>query len=76
MKAGKTTNIKLAAVNAMMNALEFISDNFEKSNERDYIMQVVCEATQNGDNRIKRSSLECLVKILVKQHWLKFCCAE
>jgi importin subunit beta-1 len=64
MKAGSSMSVKLAATNAMNNALEFISDNFEKSNERDYIMQVVCEATQTNDNRVKRSSLECLVKIV------------
>lgn len=64
MKSGSTMQVKLAATNAMLNALEFINDNFEKSNERDYIMQVICEASQNRDTKVKISSLQCLVKIV------------
>merc|ERR1712110_371049 len=64
MKTGATSHIKLAATNAMLNSLEFINTNFEQASERNYIMQVVCEATTNNDTRIKVSSLECLVKIV------------
>merc|ERR1712142_198552 len=64
MKTGTTNHIKLAATNAMLNSLEFISDNFEKQNERDYIMQTVCEATQAKDTKIQTCALQCLVKIV------------
>ena len=32
--------------------------------ERNYIMQVVCEATQNGDVQVQVGAFECLVKIM------------
>ncbi|CAO1632013.1 unnamed protein product [Sympodiomycopsis kandeliae] len=56
--------VQLAAVQALLNSLEFISDNFEREGERNYIMQVVCEATQNGDVNVKVAAYECLVKIM------------
>eukprot|EP01118_Nematostelium_gracile_P005236 TRINITY_DN1640_c0_g1_i1.p1 TRINITY_DN1640_c0_g1~~TRINITY_DN1640_c0_g1_i1.p1 ORF type:complete len:873 (-),score=271.61 TRINITY_DN1640_c0_g1_i1:208-2763(-) len=55
--------IKLAGCNALFNALEFVQANFEKEAERNYIMQVVCEAFTVADVNIKVASLECLVKI-------------
>lgn len=64
MKYGNNNYIKHAATNAMLNSLEFFKENFEKTNERDYIMQVVCECTQNKENRVKISALQCLVKIV------------
>ena len=64
MKSGANIYIKLAATNAMFNSLEFIKDNFEKPNERDYIMQVICELTQQTDSRQQVASLQCLVKIV------------
>jgi importin subunit beta-1 len=36
--------IKLAATQALSNALEFVNRNFEVDAERDYIMTVICEA--------------------------------
>jgi importin subunit beta-1 len=32
--------------------------------ERNYIMQVVCEATQNPDIDVQSSAFECLVRIM------------
>ena len=32
--------------------------------ERNYIMQVVCEATQNSNNAVQVGAFECLVKIM------------
>lgn len=32
--------------------------------ERNYIMQVVCEATQNGSAAVQVGAFECLVKIM------------
>lgn len=59
-----STAVQLAAVQALLNSLEFISDNFEREGERNYIMQVVCEATQNGDVNVKVAAYECLVRIM------------
>jgi len=48
---------------AFFNALEFIKGNFEKKQERDYIMKVVCSCTQHSDVRVRKAAVECLVKI-------------
>lgn len=56
--------VQLAAIQALLNSLEFVSDNFEREGERNYIMQVVCEATQSADVNVKVSSYECLVRIM------------
>lgn len=32
--------------------------------ERNYIMEVVCEATQSPDTQVKVAALQCLVKIM------------
>lgn len=56
--------VRLAAVQALLNSLEFVSENFEREGERNYIMQVVCEATQSADVNVKVSAYECLVKIM------------
>lgn len=47
-------NIKLAATTALLNSLEFTKANFERDAERNFIMQVVCEATQSEDLRVSR----------------------
>ena len=65
MRAEETSNsIRLAAAKALFNSLEFTKANFEKDNERHYIMQVVCEGTQCEDPIIAVVALQCLVKIV------------
>ncbi|CAG8433275.1 4156_t:CDS:10 [Diversispora eburnea] len=56
--------VRKAAINALYNALEFIRENFEREGERNYIMQVVCEATQSSDVNVQVSAFECLVRIM------------
>ncbi|XP_065576563.1 importin subunit beta-1-like [Artemia franciscana] len=63
-KHEKNEHVKLAATTALLNSLEFTRANFEKENERNYIMQVVCKATQSPNTKIKVSALQCLVKIM------------
>lgn len=47
MRTDEPSNkVKLAATNALFNILEFTKANFDKDSERDFIMKVVCEATQ------------------------------
>ncbi|XP_028037337.1 importin subunit beta-1 isoform X1 [Bombyx mandarina] len=59
-----SNHVRLAATQALLNSLEFTRANFEKENERNFIMEVVCEATQSSDMRISVAALQCLVKIL------------
>ncbi|XP_057303593.1 importin subunit beta-1-like [Hydractinia symbiolongicarpus] len=57
-------NIRFAATTAFLNSLEFIRGNFEKQDDRNYIMTVLCQATQCPEKRVKVSALQCLVKII------------
>lgn len=79
-KEEPSTDVQLAAVNALYNSLEFVRDNFEREvsltldepplvltflqGERNYIMQVVCEATQNPAVPVQVAAFECLVRIM------------
>ncbi|KAJ8681845.1 hypothetical protein QAD02_017637 [Eretmocerus hayati] len=65
MKGSSTSNhVRLAAVSALFNSLEFTRGNFEIDSERNFIMEVVCEATQSTNTQIKVAALQCLVKIM------------
>ncbi|XP_055682052.1 importin subunit beta isoform X1 [Lutzomyia longipalpis] len=63
-KAEPSNHVRLAATNALYNSLEFTRANFDQTAERNYIMEVVCEATQSQDTQICVAALQCLVKIL------------
>lgn len=56
--------VQLAAMKALYNCLEFIKENFEREGERNYIMQVVCEATQNPAVTVQVAAFETLVRIM------------
>lgn len=56
--------VRLAAINALFDSLEFVRENFEREGERNYIMQVVCEATQSEDTQIQIAAYGCLVRIM------------
>ncbi|EFA76306.1 hypothetical protein PPL_10069 [Heterostelium album PN500] len=56
--------VKLAATDALCNALEFVKGNFDKKEERDHIMRVVFENCTSGDHLIRKSAFENLVKIV------------
>jgi len=57
-------DVRLAAINSLSDSLEFVRTNFENEGERNYIMQVICEATQSGDSRIEASAYGCLNRIM------------
>jgi importin subunit beta-1 len=63
-KEEPSTDVQTAAINALYNSLEFIRDNFEREGERNYIMQVVCEATQSSAVPVQVGAFECLVRIM------------
>lgn len=55
--------IRLAAAQALRNSLAFTRKNMESAEERNMIMQTVCEATQSADVRVRTAAYECLVQI-------------
>lgn len=55
--------IRLAATEALLNALEFVQSNFDRDTERDIIMQVICETTQAPSADVRKAAFECLVRI-------------
>ncbi|XP_071449486.1 importin subunit beta-1 [Hetaerina americana] len=59
-----SNHVRLAATNALLNSLEFTRANFDKEPERNFIMEVVCEATQSADTLVRVAALQCLVKIM------------
>ncbi|KAF5376143.1 hypothetical protein D9615_007702 [Tricholomella constricta] len=63
-KEEPSSDVQLAAIHALYNSLEFVRENFEREGERNYIMQVVCEATQNPAVAVQVGAFECLVRIM------------
>lgn len=63
-KEETSAEVQGAAIQALYNSLEFIRDNFEREGERNYIMQVVCEATQSPSIPVQVGAFECLVRIM------------
>ncbi|WJX48159.1 Importin subunit beta-1 [Trifolium repens] len=59
----ENNDVRLAAIQALYNALGFAQANFSNDMERDYIMRIVCEATLSPEIKIRRAALECLVAI-------------
>ncbi|KAG4304322.1 hypothetical protein PORY_002297 [Pneumocystis oryctolagi] len=63
-KEEPNSSVRLAAVSALFDSLEFVKENFEREGERNYVMQVVCEATQSDDVRVQITAFGCLVRIM------------
>jgi importin subunit beta-1 len=63
-KEEPNNDIRNAAITALGDSLEFVRTNFENEGERNYIMQVVCEATQADDTRIQQGAYGCLNRIM------------
>ncbi|KAK2762197.1 karyopherin beta [Arachnomyces sp. PD_36] len=57
-------DVRNAALSALGDAIEFVRSNFENEGERNYIMQVICEATQSEDTRIQAGAFGCLNRIM------------
>jgi importin subunit beta-1 len=56
--------VRLAAIYALGDSLEFVDSNFKNEGERNYIMQVICEATQATESRIQQGAFGCLNRIM------------
>ncbi|TFY83967.1 hypothetical protein EWM64_g25 [Hericium alpestre] len=63
-KEEPSPEVQLAAMQALYNSLIFIRENFEREGERNFIMQVVCEATQNPNVQVQAMAFESLVRIM------------
>ncbi|EMC92203.1 hypothetical protein BAUCODRAFT_78155 [Baudoinia panamericana UAMH 10762] len=63
-KEEPNNDIRNAAITALGDSLEFVRTNFENEGERNYIMQVICEATQATDTRIQSGAYGCLNRIM------------
>eukprot|EP01041_Mallomonas_annulata_P000250 gene250-463_t len=63
MRSDRPNEIRLAAVTAMCNSLEFTAQNFDIQVERDTIMRVVCEATQCTDVNVRIKAFECVATV-------------
>ncbi|KAI9675659.1 MAG: karyopherin beta [Caeruleum heppii] len=63
-KEETNADVRNAAISALGDSLEFVRTNFENEGERNYIMQVICEATQSEDNRIQQGAFGCLNRIM------------
>ncbi|KAF1954761.1 ARM repeat-containing protein [Byssothecium circinans] len=57
-------DVRNAAISALGDSIEFVRSNFENEGERNYIMQVICEATQADDMRIQQGAYGCLNRIM------------
>lgn len=63
-KEETNNDVRLAAITALGDSLEFVRSNFDNEGERNYIMQVICEATQSGDSRVEAGAYGCLNRIM------------
>lgn len=63
-KEETNVEVRLAAISALGDSLEFVRENFKNEGERNYIMQVICEATQAEDSRIQQGAFGCLNRIM------------
>lgn len=63
MRIDRPNEMKLAAITALLNSLNFTEDNFEVQGERDAIMAAVCNASQCNDVNIRVKAFECLATI-------------
>jgi importin subunit beta-1 len=63
MGSTQPDELRRAAVCAMLNSLEFTEHNFNVAEERNAIMQAVCDATQCPDAGVRVKAFECIATI-------------
>ncbi|OQS02923.1 importin subunit beta [Thraustotheca clavata] len=63
IKATNPDKIRLAAVSALRNSLEYVSENFKREDERNHIMTVICEATLSTNLQVRVRAFECIATI-------------
>lgn len=66
-------DVRNAAITALSDSIDFVRSNMDNEGERNYIMQVVCEATQAEDIRIQAGAFGCLNRIMASYyHQMRF----
>lgn len=63
MSDGTSPQIRIAATRALLNSLAFISTNMDADEERDAIMQMICQGTQATESEQRVLAYECLVGV-------------
>ncbi|KAF6989758.1 hypothetical protein CFC21_068094 [Triticum aestivum] len=58
-----SSEVRLAAVKALYNALDFAESNFANEMERTFIMKVICDTAVSKEVEIRQAAFECLVAI-------------
>ncbi|AOW03955.1 armadillo-type protein [Yarrowia lipolytica] len=61
-------NVRLKAIEALGDSLDFIRDNFARDGERNCIMVVVCEATQSDSAKLREVSYGTMSRIMTKYY--------
>lgn len=64
-KEEPSSQVRSSAIRALYNSLRFIRNNFSRDLERNYIMQIVCEATQANEDSVSIAAFECLVSVVM-----------
>ncbi len=63
IRADRPDPIRLSAAKALRNSIEFSEKNMENADERNMIMQAICEATQSKDADVRSAAYECISQI-------------
>mmetsp|Transcript_32889 Transcript_32889/g.47518 ORF Transcript_32889/g.47518 Transcript_32889/m.47518 type:complete len:856 (+) Transcript_32889:71-2638(+) len=63
MRSDRVDDIRVAAVTALNNSLEFTKSNFDNKVESDAIMVAICEATQSTEIKIRERAFECFATV-------------
>ena len=63
MQDSRSDPIRLSAATALRNSLLFTKKNMDSTDERNIIMQAICQATQSQDAKVRAAAYECIVQI-------------
>jgi len=70
MKTNKVDSVRLSAITALLNTLDFASVNMNRQNERDYIVASICECARAPKFEIRCVAFDCLRKIVERYYSL------
>ena len=56
-------DLRYVATKALTNALDYAEGNFEREQERNYIIEMVCHGTSARDPKVREAALECFVRV-------------
>jgi importin subunit beta-1 len=59
----RSPEMRLAAITALNNSIEFASANFEVEEERNALIRAMCEATQAKEIKIRERAFECCAEV-------------